>query len=301
MSGNRPQWGELWGGPGRPIVSELQGGYVAPPVPPGYVDPPRGAHPIEIIEPTDGYWTMAGRFGQRFQGRLPSLPGAVVPLVQNQRLPGPPAPIWVSFFRFDRNVLETGELPTDTSNAEIRGRITYGAGGAQNVTEVDIISGVQFPIVCNSIQLDLVTYQPELAVLDPRAPVANPYVTGSLVAGVMMGKGAGGGALPPTWTSPWVGPGGGENFQELDFVVPDFARSVAFHVNTTDPAVLALIELRFISQQLTVLKTLNADASYGVLTQEKGAALPAGVNVVRLFSDVLPVGTRAALQFFLAL
>ena len=297
-----PKWPQLWE-PGRraPQVNELQGGFVPPPIPPDYRAPPRGANPTEVIEPTEGYWTMAGRFGQRFTGQLPLIAGATIPLVQNQRIAGPPAPVWVSFFRYDRNVLEQDEGPGDTSNAEIRGRITYGAGGIQNITEVDIISGVQFPIVCNSLQLDLVTYAPEAPVLDPRGPVANPYLAGSLTAGVVMGKGAGGGALPPTYTTQWIGPGGGTNFQEIDFPVPDFARSVALHVNTVDPAELALIELQFVSQQLTILKRLNADTSYDVLTQEKGAALPAGVNVVRVFSDPVLEGTRLALQFFLAL
>lgn len=296
----RPKWSPQWEPGGRspagmpalafgsddgpPQVVRLDGGYV-PPFPADLVPAPPASKPINVVEPVEGYWTLAGRFGQRFQGEIPDIAGGIIPLLQNQRLPGPPAPWWVSFYRFDRGVLdESGGAPT---NSEIRGLITYGAGGVQNALLVDVISGIQLPVVCNTIQIDLVTYAPEADV---------PYSPASLIAGVMVGKGAGSGALPPTFTtqvfqSSLVGP---FTYSQI-FPVPDFARSVGLFCD--DAA--AAFTLTFRARSLNVIKRVTL-ATCPALLEEKGVPIPAGTNQIEL--DGAGAGaTRAGLQFFLAL
>lgn len=293
----RPSWNPQWE-PGRaaparlsfgcddgppPEVVRLDGGYV-PPFPVDLAPGPPRAPLINAVEPTEGYWTLAGRFGQRFQDTLPDREGTIVPLLQNQRLPGPPSPWWVSFFRSDRNVLdESGGAPT---NSEIRGVITYGAGGVQNQVLVDVISGIQFPIVCNTVQVDLLTYSPEADV---------PYSPMALIAGVTLGKGAGSGALPPTFTtqvfrSDTIAP---FTYSQA-FPVPDFARSVG--VFSSDPA--AVFTLTFRARSLNIIKQVTT-VSAPALQNEKGIPIPAGTNQIELDGGGASI-TRAGLQFFLA-
>lgn len=276
-----------WWEPRRRSVAELNGlAFRPPPVPPGYVpSAPAAQQRVLIEEPTSGWWQGKGAFGFRSEGDVPG-EGEVIPLCEQATLPGPPGSWWLQWFRFNRN-LDT-ELASN-GNFELRGRITYGVGGIQNRVEVDVMQGVQVPIVCNSVTVELVTY-------NPRADA--PYEAGRAIAGCMFGRGAAGGALPATFTTPFeisaavVG---------LTLVVPlpDFARSVCLH--TTEPvrASLAGTLLSFIGGGAP-LKVVDAAELYPELTREKGIAIPAGTNQIQLTAPAGTAGEYFALQFFLA-
>lgn len=307
---SKPGWNPQWeparrGGGGRALsfgsddgpgqLVRLEGGYAPLPIPPDYQAPPTGLPTVQTIEPLTGWWTQAGKFGFKFQGEVPG-EGIEIPLTENLTLPGPPAPVWLNWFRYNRNV--SGEF-TPAGNFELRGRLIYGVGGVQNIVDVDLIQGIQLPIVCNSLAVQLVTYNPY-----DDATIAAPYVSGLVTAGVVFGKGAAGGSLPATWTSKIVEADGATGFgPNANVTVPDFARSVALHVTTIVPLALATITLSFLDLGGAVIKVLSMDPalSYDVLTQEGGVAIPAGTNSVSIGSAATPIGTRAMVQFFLAL
>ena len=281
-----------------PGVAVLDGGVVPRPFPPGFNPPPsRGGLPlVEVVEPTTGWWQQAGMFGFRFQGLTPDVEGEIIPLFQNANLPGPPAPWWVHYFRFDRNIQQdAGANP----NGDLRARVTYGVGGALNVVELDLITGIQFPIVANFIQCDLITYRPELS-----AQVYSPI---DVTAGATIGKGAGSGSLPPTFTTQYFlsDDSGGAPVTDFTVAVPDFARSVCLITSATgtiDPANLGGWTVDFFSTTLNRIRQL-ALADPGVfqaLTQEKGVSIPAGTNQITV-GGPSTAEVRTALQFFLAL
>lgn len=277
-------------------VAELNGyAYRPRPIPADYQAPPSGLPRVFAEEPTEGWWTQAGRFGLRFQGLLPS-EGTVVPLTETLALPGPPTPVWLNWFRYNRSL---GNEFSVTGQYELRGRLIYGVGGAQNQVDVDLLSGIQFPIVCNSLTVQFVPYNPYAR------QIGAAYVAADVICGVMFGKGAGGGALPPTWTCPIFQANSGSGFHGGDnqCVVPDFARSVCVATSTTDPVELAKMTLGFLDLGGALIKALsmNPTLSYNVLSQERGVPIPAGTNSVILLGGTVTNGIRASLQFFLAL
>jgi hypothetical protein len=309
----RPQWNQPWeprssapaparprlsfgGDDAPPAVAVLEGGYM-PPFPAEMDPAPRGLPRVLVEQPTSGWWTQAGRFGFKFQDTVPA-EGEIIGLTESISLPGPPAPLWLNWFRYNRGT--PGEFDT-AQNFELRGRVIYGVGGAQNAIDVDLISGIQFPIVCNSVTVQFVTY-------NPYAPgVGAVYTPGEVACGVMFGQGAGGGALPPTWSSPIfeVDPGTGQ-FADNQYVIPDFARSVAVHTSTVDPAVLAKLALVFLDYGGGAITTVSMDPAlggYALLSAEKGVPIPTGANSAILLGAPVPLpnGTRAQLKFFLAL
>lgn len=272
-------------------VLDLQDAYYPEPIPPDYRPPPPRAEPMQIIEPTLGWWRQAGAFGNRFEGRPPTTAESIIPLFEQLELPGPPKPWWLHWYRFDRGI--SNEL-VSLGNWELRARIIYGVGGVQNIIETDLIQGLQYPIVCNSISVQLKTY----ATLD-----TSPYdvaVDARVVAGCMLGEGAGSAAVPPTFTTQWFEKAGAADSRI--YPVPDFARSLCVHTDATDPAELAGIVITFRSGGGDPLKELALDDLYAVLTQEKGVAIPAGVNQIEISAGAaVDPGRYIAVQFFLAL
>lgn len=274
-------------------IVELEGAYPPGIVPPDYVSPPPPAPPMHVIEPTQGWWRNAGAFGQRFQGRPPELEGELIALTEQLNLPGPPAPWWFNFFRFDRSLLP-GEIPS-LGNWELRARVIYGVGGVQNIIETDLLQGLQFAIVCNSVTVQLRTYRPL------SNAVYSVAADAEVVAGCMFGKGgAGNGCLPATFTTAFTEVQPAVDL-ELSAVVPDFARSLVVHTTQTNPAGLANVSIDFINSQGT-FKTVNLDDVYSVATQEKGIAIPGGTNQITLTAlAATNVSELFGLQFFLAL
>lgn len=303
--GNKPEWGPQWdpraSSQPRPRLSfgsepdespprlvRLEGGIAPLAIPPDFRPPPSGLPRVLIEEPTDGWWNQAGAFGYRFTDHPPG-EGEVIALTEQLHLPGPPAPWWVQWFRSPRD-LENGGVAN--TNFELRGRITYGVGGGQNVMEVDVIQGIQLPIVCNSIKVDLLTYRPRND---------QPYATYPVIAGAMFGKGAGSGSLPPTWTSPFfvTVPAPGPGLNEL-VPLAAFARSVILHTSVTDPTLLAGSFLNF-GIGAGILKSLDLETCYELLTGESGVPIPAGTNYVVLSINPSVAVNYFALQYRLAL
>lgn len=277
-----------------PGVYELEGGVpLGAAIPPGFVGPPPEAPQHQIIEPTKGWWRNAGAFGQRFQGRPPTREDAdPIPLFEQQFLPGPPKPWWLSWYRFDRRLLSEAE--PNLGNWEFRARIIYGVGGIQNIIETDLIQGIQYPIVCSSISVQLRVYA--VVATSPYSVAEDCRVT----AGCMLGaQGSGGGGLPPTYTTPFYEMGV-EAFEQT-FAVPDFARSLCFHTDAVADAELQAMVLTFFSGN-GLIKEVNVFDLYDVLSQEKGIAIPGGCNQVTLTASVsVNPGRMMGVQFFLAL
>ncbi len=302
---NAPRWGQQWEPErstrprlsfgGDPSVAVLDGGYAPAPIPPDFRPPPSGLPRVLVEEPAIGWWTQAGAFGFRYQGAIPPLAGTAIPLTEQLHLPGPPRLWWIHWFRYSRGV--GGEF-TPYGSWDLRGRVTYGVGGAQNIVECDVMAGIQMAVVCNSIKVDLVTYAPEISSAGDE--IYDPGELG-VIAGAMFGDGAAGGALPPTWSTP-IFQAAGDGSLSIDVPVPDFARSVVLHSDVSVPAALALTTLFFNTPGITE-KAVNFQALYAQLTQEKGIALPAHTNQIRLAVGVGAgtSGARFSLQFFLAL
>jgi len=272
-------------------VLDLENAYYPPPIPPEYRAPPPQVHPTQIIEPTQGWWRQEGAFGNRFEGRPPTTAETLIPLFEQQNLPGPPKPWWLHWYRFDRSI--SNEL-VSLGNWELRARIIYGVGGVQNIIETDLIQGLQYPIVCNSISVQLRTY----ATLD-----TSPYIVAAdarVVAGCMLGEGAGSAAVPPSFTTQWFEKAGATDARI--YPVPDFARSLCVHTDATDSAELDGIVITFRSGGGDPLKELVLGDLYDALTREKGVAIPAGVNQIEINAGAaVDPGRYIAVQFFLAL
>jgi hypothetical protein len=280
-----------------PGVVELQGAFRPPPVPPDFQPPPPpgSLQRVLVEQPTDGWWRQAGAFGFRYQGAVPPNAGDVIPLTEQLNLPGPPR-IWtVHWFRYSRDIAT--EASPDYGTWDLRGRITYGVGGASNVIECDVMTGMQLALVCNSIKVDMVAYNP----FEPFAP--NAYDPGDMgvVAGAMFGDYSSGGALAPTWSTP-IYRCGGDGSLNVDIVVPDFARSLVLHTNVFRAADLVNTMLFFNTPGISQ-KAINALDAFSVLNQEGGIALPAQCNQIRLAvtANAATIASYFSLQFFLAL
>lgn len=267
-------------------VVELEGAYPPPPVPASY---PPTTQTAQVVEPVEGWWRQKGAFGFGFNGPVPG-EGEVISLTEQLHLPGPPREWWIHWFRYNRNVAGEG----NPFNYELRGRITYGVGGVQNIVECDVIQGVQLPVIANSLKIELVTYNPTPDVLYDTA-------NGNVVVGGMFGDGAGGGALPATWTTEsFIVPGALLDLA-VDVPLPDFARSVCLHTTEPNPANLGDVQLFFNTGSVTIKSVIYGNL-YDALTREKGIAIPAGTNQIRLFAPgATQAGERFTLQFFLAL
>lgn len=281
-------------------VVEFQDAYFPAPIPRDYAPaPPSQLSPQQIIEPTVGWWNQAGAFGYRYQGQIPALAGEIIPLTEQIRLPGPPRLWWIHWFRYSRSISDEGSA--DYGTWDLRGRVTYGVGGSQNIVEVDVAAGIQMAVVANSLKVDLLTYAPEVQISsgNVETPFYAPGEVG-VVAGAMFGDGAAGGALPPSYSTPaYVADLAG--VIALDIPVPDFARSLVLHTNQLDPALLANCTLNFNNPGVTV-KAINLQTVYQLLTSDRGIAIPAQTNQIRLTTAApFPAGGRIGLQFMLAL
>lgn len=271
-----------------PHVFEHEGGYVPPPIPPGFVPPPV-VPPQQIAQSmraVRGPWNSEQFWGQQFNGRLPD-EGELIPLLETPVLPGEPGVMTVNFFRSNRGVATEAD---PTRNAELRCVVLYATGGIQNAVELDMISGVQFSVTASKLTLQLRTYNP--------APDSS-YAPYDLIAAALIGMGGAGNPLPPTFTTPFILSDAGALGFTVD--VPDFARSLCFHTTTTVAAELAKLDISFVTPAVAI-KTINVGRSYAELTREKGIAIPNGCNQISVNTNAVLVDPiRAGLQFFLAL
>lgn len=194
----------------RPLVAELQGGYRAPPIPPGWEAPPK--LPITFsLEPPTGSWTSAGKYGRQFKGPIPDTAGSIVPIFENTAIDGLPRSRCVHLYRSDRN------LAGHTGNNGFRLLCTYGQGGIQNVFRADWLQGGNFSLPAVSFTLAAESYAPE-------AGLAYSTDGGEVVLGAMLGvEGDTTPRDPITFTTERVTLAAGAS---VTAAVPDFARRV---------------------------------------------------------------------------
>ncbi len=210
MSGAPAAFGD---GNRRVGVVKLTGAVPVPPVPPGWQEQqlPPGLPLTETIESFRGPWNKSGSYGQTHDFSYPPSLSASEPVTifNNDGISGPPRARTLHMFRSD-------VLLANGGNAELYARVTYGVGGIQNQFFCDWVRGGQISLVCQTLRVDAVAYQP-LASLAYSAPAGTEQL------GVMLGHQGTPPPLPPTFTTQRVARNVSA-IDELSFAVPDFAR-----------------------------------------------------------------------------
>ena len=223
-----------------------------------------GAQLVHVIDPTEGPWVSNNLWGDQRSQAFPREPNQVVEVLpKNTRMYGPPAVHSVQLSRGDELIPQ---------NAEVRARVTYGCGGIENSFDCDWMHGVQFCLVCNSVNVKAVTYQQSLAV--PYYAVGAAVFLGAMVAKGTVARGA-----PVTYT---------ESTQNLPaspdpgalYNVPDFAREMVAHVaGNSDPGVASGVFFSFINEGSGVVAQYEAQVCAG----GRAVTIPAGSTQVRIF------------------
>lgn len=154
------------------------------------------------VEPVGGWWMNNNSWGYQFTGLFPQALTDVVPILNNDQIPGPPRAVMLSLFRGDR---VGSKSETSTRNAEIYAQIVYGAGGINNTILVDWHQGGQFALPCTAVRINAVPYVPDLTE-DAGAyrPTDNNGKASKLQIGAVLGLQGAGPALPPTFTTPYI-------------------------------------------------------------------------------------------------
>jgi hypothetical protein len=247
-----------------PRVVELRGAQPAPPIPPGFVQPPQ-VQRLDILEAYTNE-VREGKFGRQSErAAFPSTEGEQIAIFSNDHLPGRPRPLGVHLYRTDAF---TG-LPF---NADVRARITYGCGGVQNVFDVDWLAGGQFSLTASGIRIEAITYRPD---------ASSPYVSQPgdiIVLGALIGTVPAAQSRPITFTTPVQAMPAASS---IVFPISDFARRVIPVI--VDPAAgtppnPANLTLRFNAGALTTIKALAMTAE--ILAN--GVTIPGGANAVAI-------------------
>lgn len=235
---------------------------------------------MRVLEPQKGPWVNQNLWGDQRTQALPQAENQVVNVLgKNTIMYGPPAVHSVNLARGDE---------TPAANAEVRARVTYGCGGVENSFDCDWVHGVQFAIVCNSLSVSAVTYNPF---------PSSPYDAedGAVFLGASVAKGSTNSSRwPLTYTEPvttFAGAG------DADFPVRDFARALTVHkLLNSDPSVPTMIDVRFLDSSGTPLAAYNVQVCAG------GAQIPipGGCQVVQLHNTD-GEGADVVLQWFLGL
>ncbi len=220
-----------------------------------------GARLVHVLEPTEGPWANNNDWGDQRAQALPGAPNQPVQVLpKNTRLYGPPAVHTVQLSRGDE---------TPATNADVRARVTYGCGGANNSFDCDWLHGSQFSLVCNSISVRAVTYA-------PRSTAAYDAGTGSVFLAASVAKGSSTPPLPLTYTEPRVTM---QNLEVTDYPVRDFVKSVVLHVqNNNDPAIAEAIDVEF----LDAGGGSNAKYDAQVFAGGRAVPIPGQTNLIRV-------------------
>lgn len=236
---------------------------------------------LHMVEPTHGPWVNQNTFGDQHTQRLPQTAGIEVEVLpKNNRMYGPPHVHSVNLSRGDE---------TPAANAEIRARVSYGCGGIENEFDCDWVHGAQFAIVCNTLTVSAVTYNPF---------PASPYnvAEGSIFLGAMVAKGSTDSSRwPLTYTEP-VTTMIGAAVQR--FAVRDFARALTVHQSgNNDPQVATQLTVSFLDSSGS-----TAFAIYNVQVCAGGAQIPipGGTQFVDV-TNANDEGAEFTLQWFLGL
>lgn len=227
-----------------------------------------GLKQIETIgvEPVGGWWENNSGFGRRFTGDMPaSLTNAQpIDLLNLEKAPGPPRTIGVQLYRSDKQV-------TTTANCDVKCQVTYGAGGTSNTFLVNWSSGAGFTLVCNTLRLAILPYQP--VIFNPYSPLSN------LILGATVGLNAlPGSHVVLTTQAVRVVP----NLISLQSAVPDFG--IGFHLLCYAlggvEADLTKVQIEFRAPDNSVLDAVNAATVAGSLYSQEGLRVPGNAQFV---------------------
>lgn len=154
------------------------------------------------VEPVGGYWMNNNSWGYQFTGLFPKALTDVVPILNNDQIPGPPRSMMLSLFRGDR---VGAKSTTSTRNAEIYAQIIYGAGGINNTILIDWNQGGQIALPCTAVRINAVPYVPDLTEDggDYR-PTDNNGQPSKLQIGAVLGLDGAEPAEAPTFTTPYI-------------------------------------------------------------------------------------------------
>jgi hypothetical protein len=242
---------------------------------------------LRVLEPTKGPWVNQNTFGDQFFGPLPASAGQVFAVLpKNTGLYGPPAVHSIQLGRSDA---------VDAQNADVYARITVGCGGVENSFDMDWLHGAQIAVVCNSLNVQAVTYAPSAA--------GNYAASGAAVAlKAMVAKGSTNPSrCPATYTQAGLPlaevatPG-----SSVIYNVPDFARELCVHVvsnpGNNNPATASIVTISFLNEGGSVLAQYNAQVCAG----GRSIPIPGGANTVFIENTASQVPTVTA-QWFLGL
>lgn len=247
---------------------------------------PGEAPTVQVVEPTTGWWTQQGAFGDRFTGVLPQTVDIETTLVSLDHAPGPPRAIGINLWRSDRN--------RSLDNADVLARITFGAGGVQNTFDVDWLQGIQLSLYCNALRIDFVTFNP--------APDGPYTAEDQVIIGATLGIGGFSSTIPPTLTTP---PTTVLQNDELDVKVPDFARKVTLLSGAIGSGAGAVtyadFQMQFVNSQGTLIYSINC----GELLPDVGTTgvpIPRGSDRILVINrDSDAAARRLGLMFHLGL
>lgn len=219
---------------------------------------------VHVLEPATGSWKNSPYWGGKIEGVMPATEGHVVSVFSAEKIPGPPRVQTVILGRDIRSPVGT--------NADYRARIAYGVGNANNTFDCDWGRGMQLPIVANWVQVNAVTYRPDLAI------AYNPLggrvsITGAVAQGALTP------AVPATYTEPQRLVA---DNADVTLSTPEFAKRVVVAVgelNLGTTAVPAGLQIRAQSGATTLARYLfEEQIAIGFL-------LPSGVDNVRVLNN----------------
>jgi hypothetical protein len=236
---------------------------------------------LAVLEPTSGDWHNQNTWGEQFSGLFPLSAGSIIQVLPKlDRMYGPPAVHSIQLARGDSTPLQ---------NAEVRARVSYGCGGVNNSFDCDWQHGVQFALVCNSVNVSAVTYA-------PAADLAYATAGGSFFLGASVSKGTTeSGAWPLTYTesTATLGLGTGADFPAQR----DFTRGVTVHLlDNNNPATPTGVIAHFLSFGVEL-------ARYDLQVFAGGRAIPVpgGTTDLLINNTAGPVNAKLTVQWFLGL
>lgn len=256
----------------RPRVFELDGGYSPEPIPPGYQRAPlsapvpaQGVPTVHVVEPEEGSWSRAGKYGRSQTGPFPrSLAADPVVIFSIDRQLGPPRPRTLHLFRSDALI-----VPNVGLNAEIYAAITYGVGGIQNQFFCDWLRGGQISLVCDSLRVEAVPYAPNAATA--YTPPAQDQVQ---VLGAMLSHEGSAPPRPPTFTTQRVVV---PALASAVFAVPDFCRRVYPCVVGLAASVANVDDLICLNFASIVVQSVTVRSA-----QIEGVIIPGGTTQIQI-------------------
>jgi hypothetical protein len=246
-------------------IERLEGGFRPAPMPPGFVPPVQGLPTLEVLEARRGPWSVGGEYGRLINVAFPdSLAAAPIPIFSLDEQRGPPRPRTLNLFRSD------AQLVPGIYNADFYASITYGIGGVLNNFLCDWSRGGQISIVCETLRVDAVAYQP-VSDLDYTPP------SGTQILGAMLSHEGSAPPRPPTFTTQRAFLPSGFT---TDFVVPDFARWVYPSLGPSPPEPAAPTGSILSCRNFSAFVLKEVELTEATLLQ--GVQLPGGTTEIRI-------------------